>query len=248
MAGHSHWHGIRHKKELEDKKRAKIFSKLARMIAVAAREGKDPETNPKLRMAIEQAKEFRMPKESIEKAIKRGAGEIEGERYEEFIFEALGPGNIAILIEGITDNRNRALLEIKQILNKFGGKLAQEGSLRWMFKRMGVIRISQISNVKSQNLEKEEVELRVIEAGAEDFVWRNGVLEVYTKPEELEKVKERLIQEGFKIESAQLEWVPNEEIDIDKEDKEKAQKLFEELDENDNVQEIYSNLKMDEVN
>jgi len=212
---------------------------------VAAREGKDPETNPKLRMAIEQAKEFRMPKESIEKAIKRGAGEIEGERYEEFIFEALGPGNIAILIEGITDNRNRALLEIKQILNKFGGKLAQEGSLRWMFKRMGIIRIQ---NIESGMKNKEEVELRVIEAGAEDFVWRNGVLEVYTKPEELEKVKERLIQEGFKIESAQLEWVPNEEIDIDKEDKEKAQKLFEELDENDNVQEIYSNLKIDEVN
>ena len=238
MSGHSHWHGIRYKKELEDKKRAKIFSKISRQIAVAAREGKDPETNPKLRMAIEMAKEFNMPNENIERAIKRGSGEIEGEKLEEVTFECLGPGNVAIIIEGITDNKNRTLSEIKQILQKEGGKLADEGSLRWQFKRMGTIRVN------AQNVNKEDLELLAIDLGAQDFKWRNSMLEIYTKPENLERIKSKLEERKIPIESAQLEWVPEQEIEVSKKEKEALERLFEALDENDAVQEIYSNLKI----
>jgi len=240
MAGHSHWHGIRHKKELEDKKRSQIFSKLARQISVAARDGDDPETNPKLRMAIEKAKEFRMPNENIERAIKRGAGKVEGENLEEFVYEAIGPGKIAIIIEGITDNKNRALHEIKSILSKNGGKLAQEGSIRWMFERYGSIVIDMAENRKT----KEELELLAIEAGAEDLRWRDSKLEIYTKPDNLEQVKKFLQEKEIKIESASLDWVPKEEIEVSEKEKEAIQRLFEALDENDAVQEIYSNLKI----
>lgn len=239
MSGHSHWHGIRHKKELEDKKRAQIFSKLARVISVAARDGTDPETNPKLRMAIERAKEFRMPNENIERAIQRGAGKLEGENLEEFTFDAIGPGKIAIIIEGITNNKNRALNEIKTILAKHNGKLAQEGSQRWMFQKLGIITIENVGSA-----EKEAVELQAIEAGAEDLRWYNSTLEIYTKPEELEKVKDRLQELGLEIESASLGWVPKEEIEVSEEIKNQAEKLFEALDENDDVQEIYSNIKL----
>ncbi len=238
MSGHSHWHGIRHKKELEDKKRAQIFSKLTRVISVAAREGTDPETNPRLRMAIERAKEFRMPNENIERAIQRGAGQIEGESLEEFTFEAIGPGKIAIIIEGITNNKNRTLNEIKNILAKHNGKLAQEGSQRWMFQKLGII------TVNAQNKKRDDVELEAIEAGAEDLKWQDSVLEVYTKPDQLEKVKDNLKNLGLKIESATLGWVPNEEIEVPEEIKKQAEKLFEALDENDDVQEIYSNIKL----
>ena len=239
MSGHSHWHGIKHKKELEDKKRAQIFSKLARVISVAARDGADPETNSRLRMAIERAKEFRMPNENIERAIQRGAGKIEGESLEEFTFDALGPGGkIAIIIEGITNNKNRTLNEIKNILAKHNGKLAQEGSQRWMFYKSGII------TVDTENKEKESVELQAIEAGAEDLKWQDSVLEIYTKPDQLEKVKDNLKNLNLKIESAALGWVPKEEIEVPEETKRQAEKLFEALNENDDVQEIYYNIKL----
>jgi len=245
MSGHSHWHGIRHKKELEDKKRGKIFSKLSRMIQVAAREGADPETNPKLRQALEEAKSFNMPKENIERAIKRGSGELEGEKLEEIIYEGFGPGGIALIIEGITDNKNRTLNEIKQILQKYNGKLANSGAVKWMFERKGTITIDlncQPSTFKS----KEELELKIIESGAEDIKWHQtqDILDVYTKPEQLDKVKRNLEKEGIKIERASLDWVPKEEIDIPKQEREKCEKLFSELDENEAVQNIFSNLKM----
>lgn len=182
MAGHSHWKKIKYTKGKEDIQRGQIFSKLARLISIAAREGgKNPDTNPKLRMAIEQAKELNMPSDNIERAIKRGVGEMEGARLEPVIFEALGPGGIAIIIEGITDNKNRALSEIKQILSQNGGKLVGEGGIRWMFDR---------------------------------------------------KEKE-----------GRLEWVPKYEVELSEQDKAVCQKLFEALDENEAVQEIYSNLK-----
>ncbi|MCD5396461.1 MAG: YebC/PmpR family DNA-binding transcriptional regulator [Candidatus Pacebacteria bacterium] len=240
MAGHSHWHSIRYKKEIEDKKRAKIFSKIARQILIAAREGKNSETNPKLRMAIERAKEFNMPNERIERAIKRGAGEIEGEKLEEVIFECLGPGNVAIILEGITDNKNRTLSEIKQILQKEGGKLAEEGSLRWQFKRMGVIKI----NIKDQQKKPQDIELLSIDLGAQDLKYRNSFLEIYTLPENLEEIKNKLEEEGIIIESSQPEWVPEHEIEVSEKDKEACKKLFLTLDENDAIQEIYSNLKL----
>jgi len=240
MSGHSHAKKILHKKQFTDAKRGQIFSKLARAISVAAKENNNPETNPKLRQVLEEAKKFALPKENIERAMKKGTGELAGEKLEKVIFEAYGPGGIAIIIEGITDNKNRTLGEIKQILNQNGGKLAGEGSVRWLFERKGVI----IINIKNQKakIKNDELELLVIEAGAEDIYWHDDFLDVYTKPEELEKVKRTLEEKGVKIDSSSLDWVAKEIVEVA--EKESCQKLFEALDENEAVQDIYSNLKV----
>ncbi|MCK4782062.1 YebC/PmpR family DNA-binding transcriptional regulator [Candidatus Parcubacteria bacterium] len=236
MSGHSHFSSIKHKKAITDAKRGKIFSKLAKQISIVAKEkGGDSEANSSLKMAIEKAKSFNMPKENIERAIKRGTGDVEGAKLEEFIFEAYGSGKIAIIIQGITDNKNRALGEIKQILAKNNGKLAAQGSVKWLFERKGVI----VINPKS----KENLELKAIEAGAEDIHWHNAALYVYTKIEDSEKVKKNLENQEIKIESASLDWVAKDEIELDEKNKQSSQKLFEALDENDDIQEIYSNLK-----
>lgn len=240
MSGHSHSKKIKHAKELTDAKRGQIFSKLARAISVAAKENGNPETNPKLRQVLEEAKKFALPKENIERAIKRGVGELAGEKLEEVIFEAYGPGGIAIIIEGITNNKNRTLGEIKQILNQNKGKLAGGGSVRWMFERKGIITV----NSKQETVNKEDLELIAIEAGAEDIYWHEDFLDVYTKPEELEKVKKSLEEREIKVESSSLDWVAKEMVGIGEKEKESCQKLFEALDENDAVQDIYSNLKI----
>jgi YebC/PmpR family DNA-binding regulatory protein len=246
MSGHSHARTIRHAKELTDKKRGQMFSKLARSIEVAVKEGgPNPETNAKLRVVVEEAKKFNLPKDNIERAIKRGTGELASEKLEEVLFEAYGPEGIAIIIEGITDNKNRTLGEIKQVLNQNNGKLVGEGSVKWMFERRGCLTINAqflISNSQIKN--KEELEILAIEAGAEDIYWHEDILDVYTKIEELEKVKKNLEEKGIKIEGASLDWVPKEEISLDEKTKEACQKLFDALDENDAVQEIYSNLKV----
>jgi len=244
MSGHSHAKTVRRVKEAHDKKRAQIFSKIARLISVAVKEcGSDPVTNPRLKLAIETAKSYNLPKENIERAIKKAAGELPGEKLEEVMFEAYGPGAVAIIIEGITDNKNRALSEIKQILNQHGGKLVNEGAVKWMFKRKGCITVNfQSSIVESRT--KEQLELMAIEAGAEDLYWHEDGLDVYTKIADLEKVKKNLEEKGIKIDSASLDWVTKEKVSLTEKDKKACQKLFEVLDELDSVQEIYSNLKL----
>jgi len=243
MSGHSHWKSIKRTKEAEDKKRGKIFSKLSREISVAVKEkGSDPEMNPKLRLAIEEARAFNMPKGNIERAIKRGTGELAGEKLETVLFEAYGPGGIAVIIEGITDNKNRTLGEIKQILNQNNGKLASSGSVKWLFERRGCITL-RITN-QYEDTKKEDLEMLAIEAGAEDIYWHENILDVYAKPELLEEVKKNLEAKNIKIDSASLDWVAKEEVSADEKTKEACQKLFEDLDENEAVQEIYSNLKI----
>jgi YebC/PmpR family DNA-binding regulatory protein len=239
MSGHSHWAGIKHKKGLADAKRSKAFSKMAKEITIAAKEGSDnPEFNSKLRLAIEKAKGLNMPAENIERAVKRGTGELEGIQLESVIFEAYGPGGIAVIIEGITDNKNRTLGEIKQILNQNGGKLVGEGSVKWLFERKGAI------TVNPQGKNKEELEIAAIEAGAEDIYWHDEVLDVYTKPGELEKVKKNLEDKNIETGTTSLDWVAKEQIKLGEKDKQACQKLFEALDENDAVQEIYSTIEM----
>jgi YebC/PmpR family DNA-binding regulatory protein len=244
MSGHSHAKTVRKKKETDAKKRGQIFSKMARLIQVAVRQGgPNPETNSKLRMAIELAKAYNVPSENIERAIKRATGEIEGEKLEEISIEALGPDGIALIIEGITDNKNRALSEIKNVLTRFNGKLASEGSVKWMFERKGCITV----NLKSQNSNlktKEELELIAIDAGAEDLYWYDDNLDIYCEVKDLEKVKEKLKEKGVKIDSATLDWKPKEMIDLDEKKKQNCLRLFEALDELDSVQEIFSNLKI----
>lgn len=243
MSGHSHWHRIKHQKTTADLRKGQIFSKLSRAISIAAKNGgANPETNPSLRIAIERAKEFNMPKENIERAIKRGTGEIEGVHFENVLLEAYGPGGVAIIIEGITDNKNRTISAIKQILSKHNGKLAQEGSVRWLFERKGVITIN-VGDQMPNGESKEDLELKVIEAGAEDIYWHKDYLDVYTKIEDLEKVKENLKNKGIKIDTATLDWVAKKMITVNEKERESLEKLFAALDENDDVQEIYSNLK-----
>jgi len=239
MSGHSHWHSIKHQKGLADQKRGNIFSKLSRDISVATKEkGANPDTNPALRIAIDKAKGFNMPKENIERAIKKSTGDLEGSKLETVIFEAFGPGGIALIIEGITDNKNRTFSEIKQILNQNNGKIANEGSVKWLFERKGCL------SIKNGDLKnRESLEMKAIEAGAEDIDWQDDALNVYTKPEDLEKIRKNLEKSGVQIESVSLDWVAKEEVEAEEKIRQSCEKLFESLDENESVQEIYSNLK-----
>jgi YebC/PmpR family DNA-binding regulatory protein len=193
---------------------------------------------------MEMAKDFNLPKENIERAIKRATGEeATAENLEEVSFEAFGPGGVAVIIEGITDNKNRTLGEIKQILNQHNGKLVGEGAVRWLFEKKGTI----ILDLSSQSLDfknKESLELAVIEAGAQDLRWYGEDLEVYTSPEGLDSVRKSLEEKKIKIDSFSLGWVAKEAVDLDEKQKEACQKLFEELDNNDAVQDIYSNAEI----
>ena len=243
MSGHSHAKKIRHQKEITDQKKGQMFSKIARLISVAAKEGgPNPETNSKLKVAIEEAKKFNLPKDNIERAIKQATGGGEEANLEEVLFEAYGPSEIAIIIEGITDNKNRTLGEVKQVLNQNQGKLVGEGSVKWMFERKGCITLRITNQYKSTN--KEKLEMLAIEVGAKDIYWHEDILDIYTKTEDLEKIKRALEEKGIKIESASLDWVPKEEVSLDEKTKEACQKLFEALDELDSVQEIYGNLRL----
>ena len=238
MSGHSKWSQIKHKKGISDVKKGKIFSKLTRIITIATRQkGGDIETNSSLRMAAEKARSFNMPQENIERAIKKGTGEIEGVKFEEFLMEAYGPEGIALIIEGTTDNKNRTISEIKFLLSEHNGKMAQSGSVLWLFERRG-----QISLLRDQKT-KEEMELAAIDAGAEDLNWSDeNNLEVYTRPEELEKVKKNLEKNNFPPVESSLVWSPKNKIKIDSDKtKEQLEKLFEKLEEHDDVNEIYSN-------
>jgi len=238
MSGHSHWAGIKHKKGLEDVKRGKVFSKLGKMISVAVRDqGGDPDTNPRLRVAIEKAHEENMPNENIERAIKRGAGEIEGVKFEQIVLEIVAPDGVAILAETITDNKNRTLSEIKRILSEHNAKLASEGSVKWMFSQKGV------ASLNSAGRDKEGLELTAIDAGAEDIAWDEDLLTIYTAPENIEILKQNLEQKNLPAESSEIAWVPQNPVQIDLGQREKLEKLLEALDDYEDVQEIYSNLK-----
>ena len=227
-------------KMANDAKKGKVYSKYGRLITIAIKDGGgsgDPEKNSKLKAIIEQAKNMNMPKENIERAIKRGTGELAGESLEEFSYEGFGPGGIAIIINGIADNKNRTLGEIKSIFNQNNGKMAGEGAIRWMFDKKGVI------TIPASDKTKDDLELLVIELGVEDVSWHNGALDIYTKPEDLEKIRKALEEKQIKIDSSSLDYVAKEEVELSEKDKEAAQRLFEALDENDAVNDIYSNIK-----
>jgi len=246
MSGHSHCKTIKRVKDAHDAERGKIFSKLARMISVVVKDGADPASNSKLRQVLDEAKKFNMPKDKIEKAIKRGTGEIEGGKLEEIMYEAFGPGGIAIIIECITDNKNRTLSEVKHVLQKYNGKLAESGSVKWLFERKGIVTLQINGEEASANKDKDSIELIAIESGAEDIDYNEeeNILDVYTKTEELEKVKENLINKKIEIDSSCLGWVAKNNVDVNEKEKISCEKVFEELDEKDDVQNIYSNIKI----
>jgi len=239
VAGHSKWANIKHKKAREDARRGKIFTKVAREIIVAARlGGGDPDSNPRLRRAIQLAKSVNMPKENIERAIKRGLGELPGETYEEVIYEGYGPGGVAILIEAITDNRNRTVSEIRTIFSRHGGSLGEAGCVAWMFERKGVITV--------EGVDEETLMEVAIEAGAEDVKEEEGVFQVITAPEDLEEVRERLESGGISVKEAQLTYIPQSTVRVEGEKAEKLIKLLDALEKHDDVQHIYSNFDVPE--
>ncbi len=240
MSGHSHAKTVMATKTANDAKKGKIYSKYGRLITIAVKEGGgsgDPEKNSKLKAIIEQAKGANMPKDNIERAIKRGTGELVGESLETVSYEGFGPAGIAIVINGITDNTNRTLGEIRSIFNQNGGKMAGEGAVRWMFESKGTI------TVPVTGTSIEELELLAIELGAEDVSSHETTVDIYTKPENLETVKKGLEEKNIKTDSASIDFVAKEEVVVSEKEKEQAQRLFDALDENDAVNEIYSNLK-----
>ncbi|MFA5877913.1 MAG: YebC/PmpR family DNA-binding transcriptional regulator [Candidatus Staskawiczbacteria bacterium] len=241
MSGHSHFKTIKAQKEVADAKRGKVFSKMGKVVSIAAKNGGDPATNPRLRIAIEQARNVNMPKENIERAILRGTGELAGDKLEEVVFEGFGPGGIAVIIEAITDNKNRTLGEIKQILSQNNGKLAGEGAVQWMFERKGIIVVN--TKDQSKDIKNEELELLAIEGGADDISWQGDILGIYTKPDSVETIKKNLETSGIKIDSTTAGLIPKDTVAVDDKAKQNCQKLFDALEENDAVQETYSNLR-----
>jgi len=233
MSGHSKWSSIKHQKGAADAKRGAIFSKLAKAISVAARHGVDPEVNFQLRIAIDQARSNNMPKDNIERAIERAAG-VGGAALEEITSEAYGPGGTAFLIETATDNRNRTIGEIRSVLNKYDGKLAETGGVAYLFKRRGQITV--------ETSDANAVELAAIEAGAEDFETDEGKVYIYTQPKELEAVRQKLSSAGYTDSQAGFEYHPTASVPItDPKLAEKVVKLAGALEDLDDVTAIHSN-------
>jgi YebC/PmpR family DNA-binding regulatory protein len=239
MSGHSHWAGIKHRKGINDAKRGKIFTKFGKLITIAARDGGGgkPETNFKLKLAIDQARYVNMPKENIERAIKRGTGELKGDVIEEVVYEAYGPGQVAMLIKTATGKKNRTVSELKLILDEAGGKLVPAGSVAYLFKQMGIVSVA-----VSDGADPYSIEEKAIDAGAEDTIYSDNILMVYTKAEELQKVKEALEKNGLTVQDAGLGFVPLQKTALGQDDKLDYEKLLEALDDQDDVQEIYDNL------
>jgi YebC/PmpR family DNA-binding regulatory protein len=239
MSGHSHWAGIKHRKGINDAKRANVFTKFGRFITIAAREGGgSPDTNFKLKLAIDQARSVNMPKENIERAIKRGTGELKDESaIEEVIYEAYGPGNVAMLIKVATDNKNRTVGEIKNVITKAGGKMVPAGSVNYLFRQTGNINVTVVKDKDPYDLE-----LQAIEAGAEDTIYSDNILTVFTKPEDLQKVKENLEKTHFNVEDAGLIYAPIQKIKLEENNRLDYEKLLQTLDGLEDVQEVYDNL------
>lgn len=244
MSGHSKWHQIKHKKGAADAKRGQIFTKYGRLITFSARTGGgDPEMNPSLRLIIEKAKADGLPNANIDRAIKRGTGELGDEKaIEEAVYEGYGPGGVALMIHTVTDNKNRALSSIRNIVTRRGGTLLAAGSVGWMFEQKGVLTIE-----LPQEKNKEEIELAAIDAGAIDLDVSDNLIEIYTEPKLLAQVKKNLEAQKIKIKSAELNLIAKEEMKID--DIEKARKilaLMDELEGDDDVTSISSNFNIPE--
>jgi YebC/PmpR family DNA-binding regulatory protein len=241
MSGHSKWHSIKHKKAKEDAKRGNIFGKLSRNIIVAVREGGggDPKDNIALANAIAKAKEYNMPQNNIERAIKKGTGEIEGENYESILYEGYGPGGIALIIEVMTENRNRTASDIRNILGRYNGSLGESGSVSWQFEKKGVIIVGK-EDIKNG----EEFMLDVIDKGAEDIDEDDEIYEIKTSPADFIKVKEALAGKNIKIKSGELVFVPKTTVKLSKDESSSALKLINALDDHDDVQNVNTNLEI----
>jgi YebC/PmpR family DNA-binding regulatory protein len=241
MSGHSKWATIKHAKGAADARRGQMFTKLIKEISIAARMGGgNPEGNPRLRTAILKARIANMPKDNIDRAIKKGTGELEGVSYEELTYEAYAPGGVAVLIEVLTDNKNRAAADVRNILTRAGGQLATAGSVSRLFKRQGII------TMDGEKYTEDQVMEAALEGGAEDVSLSDGIIEVTTNPEDFEAVLNVLSAKNFETMSAEVSMVAEAEISLDNEGTAKALRLVEKLEDNDDVQNVYSNIEIPE--
>jgi len=241
MSGHSKWSTIKRKKGAADAKRGKIFTKLIKEITIAAREGGgDAGANPRLRLAIDNAKAANMPADNIERAIKKATGELEGVTYHELMYEGYAPGGVALLIEVATDNKNRSVAEVRHIFSKYNGSMGENGSVAWMFNRKGII------TLPIQNKTEDEIMDIVLDAGAEDLQTEDDFFEVQTDLESFEPVRKALVAADLQIENASLQWIAKNTVSVSGEDAEKVMKLIEAMEDNDDVQNVFSNADFDE--
>ena len=236
MSGHSKWATTKRKKAAIDAKRGKIFTKLIKEITIAARGGGgDIAGNPRLRLAVDNAKAANMPQDNIERAIKKATGELEGVTFHEFMYEGYGPGGIAILAEVATDNKNRTVAEVRHLFSKAGGNLGETNSVSWMFERKGII------TLPKQNKTEEELLELVMDDGAEDLINEDDFYEVVTPVEAFENVRKKLVDTELAVENASLQWIAKNSIKVEGETSEKVVNLIEALEDNDDVQNVYSN-------
>ena len=243
MAGHNKWSSIKHKKGAADAKRGKIFTKLIKEITVAARMGGgDPDANPRLRHAITQAKAANMPKDNLERAIKKGTGELEGVNYEEIVYEGYGPGGVAVLVECLTDNRNRSIAEVRHIFSKAGGNVGTDGCVAWMFDKKGLITVSK------EDADEDTLMEVALDAGAEDIKEESDSFDIITEPADFDAVKEAVDAAGIKYEIAEITMIPQNLAKVEGKEAEQMIKFMDALDDCDDVQKFYSNADIpDEV-
>lgn len=238
MCGHNKWSQIKRQKGVNDAKRSKIFAKLGKIITMAAKHGGEVEMNATLKIAVDKARQVNMPADVIKKAIQKGTGELAGGTIEEILYEAYGPEGTPLIIEATTDNNNRTVSEVKHILSKNGGRLGESGSVKWMFDRFGYAEIS-----RTPTMDVEAVEMAAIEAGAEDVAVLDSIVVVYMKPADLYLVKSEMEKQGFAIVESGFEWKAKEKVKASDELAGKIDSLFDALDEQEDVNEVYSNLE-----
>jgi YebC/PmpR family DNA-binding regulatory protein len=258
MARHSKWHNIKHKKMAEDARKGKVFTKHAKLIAIAARNGADPSSNPLLKVMIDNAKAENVPNDNIERAIKKGAGADKNAAvYEEMLYEGFGPGGVAMLIQAITDNKNRALGNIKVIMGKKGGRMADPGSVAWMFRKAGLILAELPAEIRSDkgvsddagskermNERMEEIELKMIDLGARDVETDENMLRIVCAPEDLGRLRKALEEQGLRIESAAMTYEAANKVELTEEGPERAalEVLLEALENEEDVDEVFTSL------
>lgn len=236
MSGHSKWANIKHKKAKEDAKRGQTFTKIIKEITVCAKAGGIPENNPQLRQLIEKAKEANMPGDNISRAIKKGTGELPGVSYEAISYEGYGPGGTAVIIEALTDNKNRTVADLRHIFGRHNGNLAETGAVNWMFDKLGVVR----GTISGQS--EDDLLEALMDYDVKDISTNDGIVSVTTGMASLFQVKDTLVKLSMKVDSAELEWIAKNNLEVDQETEEKAFALFEALEDNDDVQNVYSNL------
>jgi len=241
MSGHSKWAGIKHKKAKVDAQRGRAFTKVIREITVAARVGGgDPAGNPRLRLAIDKAKAVNMPQDNIQRAIQKGTGELPGVSYEEYVYEGYGPGGVAVLLEVVTDNKNRTAPEIRKIFAKHGGNLGESGCVAWMFGKRGLIQVEAVK------IDEDRLFGVALEAGAEDVRRSENLFEVITSPKDLERVKAVLEQDKIEMATGEVTMLPQSTVKLDGKQAQQMLRLMEEMEEHDDVQNVYANFDIPE--